>query len=246
MGSGLILLVIVGAWLAVLVPMALRSHDVHTSMGTVDRFHDAMRVLSRRPSDVPVEVEPDEAAPAPLPPAITPAQRRVRALAALVGIALVTLLGGLVGPTWVLGLHFLTDLLIAGFVVWLRRQALRRAERAVPAPVRVARPARRALPLVLPGRVVGIPDRIPSRVAVTGDMHVRVSPALVSDDAVPVPARGAQGEPWQPVPVPVPMYVNAPTAPRRVVDLTSGDRVIELDQQINLDEGLERRRAVGD
>jgi hypothetical protein len=47
-GSGLILLVIVGAWLAVLVPMALKSHDSSTSLSSVDRFSDAMRVLSRR------------------------------------------------------------------------------------------------------------------------------------------------------------------------------------------------------
>lgn len=48
MGSGLILLVIVAAWLAVLVPMALRSHETTTSLSSVDRFSDAMRVLSRR------------------------------------------------------------------------------------------------------------------------------------------------------------------------------------------------------
>ena len=48
MGSGLILLVIVGAWLAVLVPMALRSHDSATSLKSTDRFSDAMRVLARR------------------------------------------------------------------------------------------------------------------------------------------------------------------------------------------------------
>ncbi len=47
MGSGLILLVIVAAWLAVLVPMALRSQESNP-MGTVEKFHDAMRVLSRR------------------------------------------------------------------------------------------------------------------------------------------------------------------------------------------------------
>jgi hypothetical protein len=47
-GSGLILLVIVAAWLAVLVPMALRSHDSADSLSSVDRFSDAMRVLSRR------------------------------------------------------------------------------------------------------------------------------------------------------------------------------------------------------
>jgi hypothetical protein len=47
-GSGLFLLLIVGAWLAVLVPMALKSHDSSTSLSSVDRFNDAMRVLSRR------------------------------------------------------------------------------------------------------------------------------------------------------------------------------------------------------
>ncbi len=47
-GSGLILLVIVGAWLVVLVPMVLRSHESTAAQNTVDKFHDAMRVLSRR------------------------------------------------------------------------------------------------------------------------------------------------------------------------------------------------------
>ncbi len=48
MGSGLILFVIVGAWLAVLVPMGLRSHDDAAPSRSVERFSDAMRVLSRR------------------------------------------------------------------------------------------------------------------------------------------------------------------------------------------------------
>ncbi|TAL12898.1 MAG: hypothetical protein EPN99_16430, partial [Frankiales bacterium] len=62
MGSGLILLAIVGAWLAVLVPMALRRYDA-SNLGTVDRFHDAMRVLSRRgPEDPDAERGADEAA----------------------------------------------------------------------------------------------------------------------------------------------------------------------------------------
>lgn len=49
MGSGLILFVIVSAWLAVLVPMFLRSHDAATPHRSADRFSDAMRALSRRP-----------------------------------------------------------------------------------------------------------------------------------------------------------------------------------------------------
>ena len=48
--AGLILLAIVGAWLAVLVPMALKSHDSTTSLRSADRFSDAMRVLSRKSS----------------------------------------------------------------------------------------------------------------------------------------------------------------------------------------------------
>src|SRR3954451_18361289 len=47
-GSVLILLVIVGAWLAVLVPMALKSHDSSTSLSSVDRFSDASGGLARR------------------------------------------------------------------------------------------------------------------------------------------------------------------------------------------------------
>ena len=48
MGSGLILLLIVGMWLAVLVPMWLKSYDSGANLSSVDRFSDAMRVLSRR------------------------------------------------------------------------------------------------------------------------------------------------------------------------------------------------------
>jgi hypothetical protein len=68
------------------------------------------------------------------------------------------------------------------------------------------------------------------------------------------PARGAQGEPWQPVPVPIPMYVTAPRAPRRVVDLTvpsqaetlaAAERSMGIDDQgPELDHILDRR-AVG-
>ncbi len=61
MGSGLILFVIVGAWLAVLVPMGLRSHDDAAPSRSVERFSDAMRVLSRRTGQ-PVDGDPAGAA----------------------------------------------------------------------------------------------------------------------------------------------------------------------------------------
>ncbi|MCW2615144.1 MAG: hypothetical protein JWN08_2138, partial [Frankiales bacterium] len=91
-----------------------------------------------------------------------------------------------------------------------------------------------------PGRVAGIPDRMPPRPA-------PLEPAV----------RGAQGEPWAPVPVPLPGYVTAPKAPRRVLDLTrpgewsdgvsAAERELGIDDRgPELDEILEQRRAAGD
>jgi hypothetical protein len=57
MGSGLILLVIVGAWLAVLVPMGLRAHDSASTSRAGERWGDAMRVLSRRSPAAPLDDE---------------------------------------------------------------------------------------------------------------------------------------------------------------------------------------------
>ena len=74
--------------------------------------------------------------------------------------------------------------------------------------------------------VAGVPDRMPPRPRpLPGSLGSAPAP-------LPVPAarteqaplakqvRGAQGGAWSPVPVPVPTYLSAPTAPRRVVDLT--------------------------
>ncbi len=285
MGSGLILLVIVGAWLAVLVPMALRSHDSGRALSTVDKFHDAMRVLSRRDGldREPEIVDNVEPAPARVPAAprvgVSTAARRRRVLLALSGLALLLLGAGLVGPGWLLVLHVLVDLLLVAYVGYLRHQTVLRAERewrdalgervplrAAARPPRaavrpaadrpavdhpaarpaVARPAARAaapasVRYAPPGRVAGIPDRMPAR----------VGPLVV------VPVRGAVGEPWAPVPVPLPGYVTAPTAPRRVLDLTrpgewsdgvaAAERELGIDDQgPELDEILEQRRAAGD
>ncbi len=77
MGSGLILIAIVGVWLVILIPMVLRSGESSTSLNTVDKFQDAMRVLSRRQSpDLPQEGEPvGDGAPAEAAPVATRAVR---------------------------------------------------------------------------------------------------------------------------------------------------------------------------
>ena len=322
--SGLILLVIVGAWLAVLVPMALRSHDSGRSLSTVDKFHDAMRVLSRRdalvgpgPGSGPVGPPgpprpPSPGTPAPRPrtaPAAGPtvAARRRRVLVGLAVTALTLLVAGLLGPRWLLAAHALADLLLVAYLGHLRHQTVLRHEREwrealgerVPAgrvpvartadrtsrdtasadrgatraaevatpPLVGARPAAGSAARVLtrpanraagsatvrhaaPGRIAGIPDRMPPR-------ELPVVAEVPAGPPVPAPVRGAVGEPWAPVPVPLPGYVTAAKAPRRVLDLTrpgewsdgvaAAERELGIDDQgPALEEILERRRAAGD
>jgi hypothetical protein len=248
-GSGLILLVIVGAWLAVLVPMALRSHDSSTSLSSVDRFNDAMRVLSRREQtgrgSARTFVLP--AAPAEPHVGIPLAVRRRRVLLTLCGLTLVSLLGGVIGVPLGYAGATVFGLLAVCFVVHLRRQAIRKAdERAL-----ARRTARVRRPLT-PQRVAGVPDRMPARpAALTGALP---APAARYEDPAPAPAT------WDAPEFPVPTYVNAavaPPRPPRVLDLTrpgewtagvDGEDVglSILDEDDELDDILEGRRASGD
>jgi hypothetical protein len=264
-GSGLILLVIVGAWLAVLVPMALRSHDASNSLGGVDKFTDAMRVLSRR-TGAATGLADDEVAAAETTPAAAPpvavrssaarraaAARRRRLLLVLLALSVATLVGAVVGPSWALGAHLVVDLLLVAFVVQLRRTALRRAERDLQAAMRGRPTARAAAAPVAPAascavrqavHVVGIPSRMPPRpVPLDAPAAVASSGALpAASHSAPPAARGAQGEAWSPVPVPTPTYLSAPAAPRRSVDLTrasaSADGLADAERELGIvDEG---------
>ncbi len=343
MGSGLILLLIVGMWLAVLVPMWLKSHDSNTNLSSVERFGDAMRVLSRRhvgvgdrralilpprpkailstgpqsssqaSSQVSSRLSPPGERASRIAAALgrprnvgariaarlalraaasTPAHRRRRTLLVLLGLAVSTLFGGLVGPSMLLVLHLLVDVALVLFVVHCRRQAVlragRRAGRAAPAAqvpatarptarptsavqptsaaqpasaARAARPAsaaRAARPA--PARIAGIPDRMPTRpVPLTAPLP---APAARYEDPLPGAASTSttHGEPWSPVPVPVPTYVTKPVAParpKRVLDLTRPGKWSEsldapeeglgiFDDDGELDEILDRQRAAGD
>lgn len=266
MGSGLILLVIVGAWLAVLVPMALKSHDSSTSLSSVDRFSDAMRVLSRReqqgrsgprtfvlppgPSATSRKesaTERKERKEREIPLAV----RRRRVLLSLVGLAVLLLVLAVLGSMWALAGHLLVDVLVVAYVGHLRRQAIRKAERSVRAAG--ARPVS-ARPRRTPMRIAGVPDRMPSR------------PAPL-DAPLPAPAaryEDPQPNTWQAPEFPVPTYVSAPVAPprpTRIVDLTNPGRWSEglmeddaglsiLDERDELDDILDGneppRRASGD
>lgn len=252
MGSGLFLLVIVGAWLAVLVPIALRSHDTSTSLSSVDRFNDAMRVLSRREQTgrgstrafvIPTPpVEPRSTLPL--------AVRRRRVLLTLVGSAVVALLLGLVGPAWGYGLFIVFAGLAAAYVVHLRKQALLKQQR----PRRQRSASGYAPALNPPAHVAGIPARMPMRPQpLTAPLP---APAARYEDPHPVAA--AVTPTWDSPAFPVPTYVTAPVAPPRpprVLDLTRpgewtagledvGLAILEDDDE--LDDILDGRRASGD
>lgn len=238
----------------VLVPMALRSHDASSTLSSVDRFSDAMRVLSRREQTgrgstrsvvLPLP-------PATSPPAVPLAVRRLRVLLTLAGLTALTLVLGLFGWGWGYGLFVVFAALTAAYVVHLRRQALRKEERTYRQALRpdgadrgrVAPPAPRAAEIV---------ERMPSRPA---PLPV---PAARYEDPQPVAATAQSGT-WDAVAFPVPTYVNAPVAPprpTRVVDLTRPGEwtaaaeaedvgLSILDDGGELDDILEGRRASGD
>lgn len=328
MGSGLILLVIVAAWLAVLVPMALRSSDSADSLSSVDRFSDAMRVLSRRDAAararanavagsarlgdddlddhldddlLPYDelddddlldewddtgsgfarvravladrvVEPVAAAAARLRGRrsgrpLTPAARRRRLLAVLLALAVVTLVLGVLLSPLVLVAHGVSDLLLVGYVVQLRRLVLqrqaaaRRRARAVPAPRRELPVPARAEEPVRVSEPVEVEE--PVAYAATGtDDAVPEQPAEPVQTAArhdePLPVSYGLGAPWSPVPVPPPVYASAPVAPRygRTVDLTrpaahaetaAGERLPGMeDEPPRADRPAEPRRVVND
>jgi hypothetical protein len=256
--AGLILLVIVGAWLAVLVPMALRSHDSATSLKSADRFGDAMRVLSRRsgrdvliprrPYDSLVVSETKSPRPAPVEPRESgrqlAARRRRRTLLVLAGVSWVTLVLAVMGVSWMLPMQIASDLLVVAFVVHLRKQARLRAQRrtAQRRPVHRPVPAAPAAPAAFTPpapRVEGIPSRLPARPAplaapLPAPAARYEDKPLVANSATPV-----GGAPWSPVPVPPPMYVGKAAAPRRpprVLDLTKpGEWTAALEGDEDLD-----------
>lgn len=253
--------------------MGLRSHDRGTAGRGTERFGDAMRVLSRRPTGnerttlvprrpagpravvsggpVPPPSFMDRAEEIQPAPPLSLAARRRRVMLGLSGVALLCLVAGLAGATLLGRLGLVLLLAAVAFVVHCRRQAVLKAGRRRAQATRHEVEGRRAAA----PRIPGIPLRMPVRPApLTAPLP---APGVRYDE--PVPARGASGADWEPVPVPLPTYVGkevAPARPRRVLDLTRPgewtagldltDAVLEdVADGKDLDVILERRRAVG-
>lgn len=209
----LTVIVLVVMWIVVLVPMFTRQRD-DASESTVERFSSAMRTLGRRPettADVTEtdedieenleedvvedeEFEQDEPVVRPMPAARAQMlARRRRTLGTLVSLTLITVLLALGWRSQLWLLNGVFDVLLVGYLWWLRQEARREQQRR-------ARRAARGEP-----------------VAHTERPRRRPAPAR-SPMSAPAPEAEEQVEVddgrWEPRPVPTPTYVTAPMAPR--------------------------------
>lgn len=133
LGTDLTLLLVVmlaGLWGAVFVPALLRARQTTSPIVSVSSFRHGMRVLGQRSSGRWI-VQPTTSEDLEMVRTNTILRRR-RLFTFLLGCAAMTLLVGLLpGARWILNLHLLFDLTLAGYVAFLvkNKPPARRTER---------------------------------------------------------------------------------------------------------------------
>lgn len=234
MGSGLIYAVIIVMWAAYFIPRWLRRHEELSESRSVERFDQAMRILSRK------EPTPDKRyvvmPPRPAPRRSVPAQRSSRRRAAhssatvrrrrvLAGLLLTTLVTTLVtplspvpwwGPLVALGatICYLVHLRMqarSNRFVSRTRQAVRRRSRS------------RIMRFDAVERLMAVRRELAEERAAEERRWQEAEEAerLVREAEEKRRSEAEAG--WSPVPVPLPTYVTKPVAPRRgpAIDLTN-------------------------
>jgi hypothetical protein len=233
-GSGLIYAVIIGMWAAYFIPRWLRRHEELSESRSVERFDQAMRILSRR------EPTPDRhyvvMPPRPEQPRTIPAERSrprqpvrasvaVRRRRVLAGLLLATLVTSVAtplspAPWWspLVGLG-----LVVAYLVHLRRQARSRHEVTRTRRTIRERSRSRLLRFDAIERLMTVRRELAEERAaedLRGQQAEEAEERLRAEEAE---RRRAEEEGWSPVPVPLPTYVSKPVAPRRApaIDLTN-------------------------
>lgn len=237
--SGLIVVGIVAIWILVLVPMWLNRHDADNPSRSVDSFSTAMRVLSRRTPahgdrryvvmprrdswGITVDNYPQATTarrapflhrpvPAGAGRARLVARRRRVATVVFTLAAVLALSAALDFTSW--WLELAVDLLLAGYVVHLRNEALRDRE------LRRRRAARAAHAAA--ARTAPSAPQEPRRESAHPEP---VGEAV--DDLLGVAAVSASGTDhgsrWEPVPVPLPTYVSKPVVARPAASAPRAD-----------------------
>lgn len=161
-GTILVVIVLVVIWLVVLVPMYTQRRRTHDASRTIARFSSSMRVLARRSAPI-VAGEADYEQPEPEADVVARPlssmraemmSRRRRTLAALLALALMTAGLALLWRPYVWVPQFACDLLLVGYLGWLRAERKREIARRARRRARFARGERVARrvgrPAVLP------------------------------------------------------------------------------------------------
>ncbi|HEX6935336.1 MAG TPA: hypothetical protein VF227_02330 [Actinomycetes bacterium] len=234
MGSGLIYAVIIVMWAAYFIPRWLRRHEELSESRSVERFDQAMRILSRK------EPTPDKRyvvmPPRPEPRRSVPAQRSSRRRAAhssatvrrrrvLAGLLLATLVTTLVTPLspvpWWGALVALGATIC--YLVHLRMQA--RSNRFVSRTRQAVRKRSRSRIMRFDAveRLMAVRRELAEERAAEERRWQEAEEAeRLVREAEEKRRREAEAG-WSPVPVPLPTYVTKPVAPRRgpAIDLTN-------------------------
>ncbi len=185
--TGLIYIVIIALWAAVLIPMWLRRHDQISEVRSTARFENSMARLGSHEEISNRRGGRDHMT---MMSSMTPsARRRAIILASLAGMTALTLLLALVSvaPKW---MPILFALMTAGFMVASAMTASARTQ-AAPARVRRTSPASRRERTAAPAAAMA---------------------AVEVDDWETWNAWDDEDEAWEPVPTTLPTYVTAPRA----------------------------------
>lgn len=253
-------------WGMYFVPRWVRRHEELSEARSVERFSRAMRILSRRPPtpDQRYVVMPPRADHQPRARSRRVAPLAMRRRRILAGLVLTTLVVSVATPLsmipwWVpVGLLVIT----VADVVHLRIQARRQGD-----VTRTRASVRRRARLRL-RRFDSVERILASRQTLAQERAAALAERLAAEASAEAAAReeaervatAAAG--WQPVPVPLPTYVSKPKAPDRpaarplceqepfdqtvAAPIVEATRAGELDGLDELDEIIERRRAVND
>jgi hypothetical protein len=230
----LIYAVIIVMWAAYFIPRWLRRHEELSESRSVEKFDNAMRILSRREPTpdqryVVMPPRPEEARRAPRRPATARGRGPSRSVAVrrrrvLAGLLLTTLVATVLAPLTALPGWAPVAALVscAGYLVHLRLQA--RSSREV-SRVRAAvrkRSRSRLMRFEAVERLMTVRRELAEERAEEERRWREAEEAEQRLREAEERARAEAEAGWSPVPVPLPTYVSKPVAPRRApaIDLT--------------------------
>lgn len=185
--TGLIYLVIIALWAAVLIPMWLKRHDQVSEVRSTTRFSTAMRSLANQRSgeNMPQPQQTRQHNGNSAHERAT--QRRTMVLGALTALLAVTLLLAFasIAPKW---LPLISAVLVTSFLIAtvMTAPARKQTQRTQPAPMRVQQPRRASAPMA--------------------------APAMAVDDDWENWNAWDDENSWEAVPSTLPTYVNSPRA----------------------------------